>query len=183
MSLSQRRRAALQQRMRESGFGGGHRVYAITGVLGSLGQMAWRTIAVLNVLALCMLCVTRPPSALLKITFLAGLLLVWIGLRLAWRRLSAALDLNRCLLYADGLILTDQFGQWQGTAAWADVTHMKHTYGAWLFTVSHRFELTRRAAPPITFNVLGPGPDLVKELQARAARHEIPQQNVHIRVR
>ncbi|MFJ9562312.1 hypothetical protein ACIRQQ_19950 [Streptomyces fuscichromogenes] len=182
MRLSQKRRAALQQRVQELGFGGGRRTYAITGVLGSLGQMGWRTVAVLDILALGMLVVMRPPSVLFKVTLLTGVLLLWIGLRLAWRRLSAALDLNRCHLYADGLVLTDPFGQWRTSAAWADVTHMKHTYGAWLFTVSHRFELTRRAAPPIAFNVLGPGPDLVKELQAQAARHRIPQQNVHIRV-
>jgi hypothetical protein len=182
MRLSQRRRAALRQRVREIGFGGGHRAYAITGVLGSMGQMAWRTVEVLGVLVLGLLIVRRPPSALFKFVLLAGVLLVWIGLRLAWRRLSAALDLNRCYLYADGLVLTDQFGRWRTSAAWADVTHMKHTYGSWLFTVSHRFELTRRAAPPVAFNVLGSRTDLVKELQARAARNMIPQQNVHIRV-
>jgi hypothetical protein len=180
--LSQKRHAALQQRAREIGFRGKHRTYAVTGVLGGLGQMAWRTFAVLDVLAFGMLTITRPPSVLLRLAIVAGILLVWIGLRLAWRRMSAALDLNRCHLYTDGLVLTDQFGQWLTSTAWADVTHIKCTYGAWLFTVSHRFELTCRTAPPITFNVLGSQPDLVKELQARAARDKIPQQNVHIRV-
>lgn len=173
---------SLGQDVREIEFGGEHHTYAITGVLGSLGQMAWRTFAVLDVLALGMMLVMRPPSVVVKVAIVAGVLLVLIGLRLAWRRLSAAAGLNRCHLYPDGLVLTNQFGRRRTSAAWADVTHMKCTYGAWLFTMSHRFELTRRDAPPIVFNVLGSGTDLVKELQAGAARNQIPQKNVQIRV-
>lgn len=182
MSLSQEQRAIPRQDVREIGFGGGHRAYAVTGVLGSLGQMAWRTLAVLDVLALGMMVVMRPPSVVVKVAVVAGVLLLWIGLRLAWRRLSAAAGLNRCQLYADGLVLTNQFGRRRASAAWADVTHMKCTYGAWLFTTSQRFELTRRDAPPIVFNVLGSGAELAKELQAGAARNNIPQKNVQIRV-
>jgi|GEM_PF-4831503 hypothetical protein len=182
MRLSQERRGTPEKGVREIGFGGEYREYAVTGVLGALAQMGWRTLAVLDVLALGMMVIMRPPSVVLRIAVVAGVLVVLIGLRLAWRRLSAALGLNRCHLYADGLVLTNQFGRRRASVAWADVTHMKCTYGAWLFTMSHRFELTRRDAPTIVFNVLGAEPELVKELQARAARDKIPQKNVHIRV-
>lgn len=100
MRLSQEQRATPRQDLQDIGFGGEYRAYAITGVLGSLGQMAWRTIAVLDVLALGMLILMRPPSVVFKFALLAGVLAVWAGLRLAWRRLSAAAGLNRCRLYA-----------------------------------------------------------------------------------
>ncbi|OIJ65438.1 hypothetical protein WN71_024195 [Streptomyces mangrovisoli] len=144
--------------------------------------MAWRTIAALGVLAFGMLLITRPPSVLFRLAVVAGVLLVWFCLRLGWRRASAALELNRCYLYADGLVLTDQFGALRAAVAWADVTRLKRTYGAWLFTVSHRVELTRRGAPSLTFSVLGSQSELVDQLQAQAARNRIPQQTVHIRV-
>jgi hypothetical protein len=182
MRLPQEQRATARRDVREIGLGGGQRTYAITGVLGSLGQMAWRTIAVLDVLALGMLILMRPASVGVKFAIVAGVLLVWVGLRLGWRRLSAAAGLNRCRLNAEGLVLTNQFGRPRASVAWADVTHMKCTYGAWLFTMSHRFELARRDAPPVVFNVLGSKAELVKELQTQAARNRIPQKNVQIRV-
>jgi hypothetical protein len=182
MGMSQRRRAALQQRAKELGFDGGHRSYAVTDVIGGLGQLAWRAVVGLGVFALGMMIIMRPPSAALKITVTAAVLLAWFGLMLGWRRMSAALELHRCHLYPGGVVVTNILGQVRDAVAWADVTAMRHTYGAYLLTVSHRIELSRRGAAPLAFVIMGSAPALVTAAQEQAARHNTPQHTIRFEV-
>ncbi|MFI9563342.1 hypothetical protein [Streptomyces rishiriensis] len=178
MGASQERRATLQERADELGHARGRRTYAITGVMGGLSQLAWRGALVVLVLALGMVVFAKPDAAFLKGVVLAGLLLALIGLRLAWRRLSAGRGMNRCHLYGGGLAVTDLSGRLRDVVAWSEVTELKRSSGAVLFTPLYRVELARRAAEPLAFVVPAYQTDLIKALQERANQHGIAQKQV-----
>lgn len=182
MTLPQRRGAAVQKRADELGLGRSRRTYAITGVIGSLGQLAQR--GLMLVLALCLVALVcfRPPSVLLKGAVVTALLLAAWGIGPAWRRVSADLQINRCHLYPGGVVVTDLFGQVRDAVTWAEVSTLKRSYGAVLLTVINRVELTRHGAAPLALVALGADPDLVKALQEQATRRGIPQRNVRFQV-
>ncbi|MCQ9186040.1 hypothetical protein KMT30_44830 [Streptomyces sp. IBSBF 2953] len=178
MGSSEGRQAVLQERANELGHGKGRRTYAITGVMGGLSQLAWRGALVVLVFALGMITFAKPDSAFLKGVVVAGLLLALFGLRLAWRRLSAGRGMNRCHVYVGGLAVTDLFGRLRDVVAWSEVTELKRSAGAVLFTPLYRVELARRAAEPLAFVVPAYQTDLIKALQERANQHGIPQKQV-----
>ncbi|MER6783699.1 hypothetical protein ABT330_03390 [Streptomyces sp. NPDC000658] len=178
MESSQGRRAALQERANELGHTRGRRTYAITGVAGALSQLAWRAAVVVLAFALGMIVFARPGSAFLKGAVVAGLLLALFVLRLVWRRTSAGRGMNRCHLYGGGLAVTDLFGRLRDVVAWTEVTELKRSSGAVLFTPLYRVELARRAAEPLAFVVPAYQTDLLTALQEQATRHGIPQKQL-----
>ncbi|MFG2574535.1 hypothetical protein [Streptomyces sp. NPDC048481] len=178
MGSSQGRHAALQERANELGHTRGRRTYAITGVAGGLSQLAWRAAVVVLVFFLGTVVVARPSSAFLKGAVLAGLLLALIVLRILWRRTTAGRGMGRCHLYGSGLAVTDLLGRMRDVVAWSEVTELKHSSGAVLFTPLYRVELARRGAEPLAFVVPAYQTDLITALRDQATRHGIPQKQL-----
>ncbi|MFC5075903.1 hypothetical protein ACFPN0_30890 [Kitasatospora cinereorecta] len=158
--------------MRTFGFGEAYGDYPVAGLGGGLAQLARRLITALCLAMIVALAVDRPSSAFTKGAVALSVLLVVIGLRWAWGRVSARLGLRRCYLFPRGLVLTDLFGR-PRAVAWAEVAALNMLAGQSLFMAFHRIEVVRRGHRTVAFLAMGAQPPLVAHLLSRAAENGV----------
>ncbi|MGW6603166.1 hypothetical protein [Streptomyces sp. NPDC055036] len=147
--------------------------YPIAGVGGGLAQMARRVGVVLYVIVIVCLAAITPPAAFAKGAVMTAVVLVLLGLMLAWRRLSARFGLRRCYLYTNGLVVTNLFGGVQDAVAWSEVTGLNRLSGASVFMTFHRVEIARHGLRPLAFLAMGLKPPLVDALLSQLAKNGI----------
>ncbi|MFJ9890680.1 hypothetical protein ACIQRW_33165 [Streptomyces sp. NPDC091287] len=147
--------------------------YHAVGIVGALAQFAVRTITLLVVVMIVALVWVRPNSALLKGAVAATVVLVLFGLRLVWRFVTARYGGNQCRLHKGGIAVTGPLGGVRDAVVWREVTGLRRTSSASLLMASHRVEVERLNAPPLTFTSLGLEPALIGVLLRLAARNDL----------
>ncbi|WP_405812367.1 hypothetical protein OG524_35015 [Streptomyces sp. NBC_01520] len=154
------------------GFGEAYGDYPVAGVAGALAQVARRLIIGLSLALIVALAVDRPSGAFVKGVVATSVVIVMVGLRWAWGRLSARWGLRRCYLYPGGLVLTDIVGR-PRAVAWEQVAALNTLSGQSLFMSFHRFEVVRRGYRTVAFLAMGAQPPLVAQLLGRAAENGV----------
>ncbi|MFD8734091.1 hypothetical protein ACFV06_04140 [Streptomyces sp. NPDC059618] len=139
--------------------------YPIAGITGALLQTGRRFVVLFCLVALGYLVVSTSVEGLSRGLVALAVIVVVIGLRVAWGRLSLRLGVRVCHLHTGGVVVTGLFGQTKHVVPWDRVAVLKHMSNMSPLLTFHRFELVRHDGGTVAILVLQRKPELASALK------------------